>query len=259
MPVSDLKIEAAAQRKLRPGWVSAHVPIFDAEKLGFIVVAIAVEDGFPYITDGQHRVALLRRVGWGDQLVQCEVYEGLDQSERAALFLARNDVIPVRAFDKFATRITAGDEVAVAVDRIVRAHGLLISENHPTNGAIRSPVACEYIYRGGSTNGNRAEPAALDRTLGILLDAWGADSSVLASPVIKGIGLVCLRYDGNVTDEDMAKRLARVAGGPGGLLARAGLYRDTKGRPVAECVAAAIVDLYNKGRRGSAKLREWWT
>lgn len=257
LAVADLRIDPETQRKLRPGWVSAHGPIFDAEKIGFIVVAVGDDDGYFYVVDGQHRVALLRFVGWGDQQVQCELYEGLSRPERADLFLARNDRINVRSQDKWRIRVLAGDVVAVDIDRIVRAHDLLIDENH-ADGRVHSPTSLEWVYRGGSNNGGRHTPNAVARTLEIITKAWGTGEAALSAQIIKGVGLVALRYDGEVSVDDLAPKLARFPGGPPGLVARAHLERDMVARPISECVASVIVGTYNKGRK-ARRLPSWWT
>ena len=121
--LADLNIDPEAQRPLSPAWVKTRVPIFNADQLGHIVVNKRANGKF-YIVDGQHRVELMRAVGWGDQQIHAEVFEGLTQAQEAALFNARNDRKAVRRFDKFRISITAGDSDAIEINKIALEHGL---------------------------------------------------------------------------------------------------------------------------------------
>jgi hypothetical protein len=75
--------------------------------------------------------------------------------------------------------------------------------------------------------------------------------------VIEGIALVCQRYDGDLPERHAIARLGAAHGGVAGLLSRAGQIRRGTGAAPAECIAAAAVELINRG--GSRpKLAPWW-
>src|SRR3954469_22422078 len=90
VPVAELNIDPEAQRRMSMAWVKSHVSMFDPDQLGYIVVNRR-PNGKMYVIDGQHRVELIRTVGWGDQMVHAEFFDGLDQKREAALFRSRND------------------------------------------------------------------------------------------------------------------------------------------------------------------------
>ncbi len=82
-------------------------------------------------------------------------------------------------------------------------------------------------------------------------------SSNFCGAIIEGIGLVKLRYGQHAENNMLAKRLARCSGGASGLLGKARGSREIHGGPVARNVAAVVVDLYNRRKRGN-KLESWW-
>lgn len=253
VPLRDLQVDANAQRALRPGWVKAHVSEFDPEQIGYIVVNQR-KDAKWYVIDGQHRAELLRSVGWGDQQVQCEAFEGLTLAQEAELFLARNDRIAVRTFDKFRVAVTAGELTATDIDRIVRTQGLAISDQE-RDGHVCAVSAIERVYRGSGVNAKDG-PAALARTLRLVQRAWGRQSSSFNGKVLEGIGLVQLRYNGKLDQDALSDKLAPFPGGAPGVIGKASALRDMRGGSMPNCVAAIIVDIYNRGRR-TGKVEEW--
>jgi hypothetical protein len=253
--VSEMRIDAEAQRRLDPNWVKAHVSKFDPEQLGYIVVNRR-SDGHYYVIDGQHRVELLRAVGWGDQQIQCECFDGQTQPQEAALFLRRNDRKSVRPYDKFRVAVTAGEDIPCDIDRIVRHQGLTISDQ-ATEGHVVAVAALQRVYTGAGIASPKDGPAALARTLRTLQRAWGKGASAYQGHIIGGLGMVQLRYNGKLDQDALADKLAPFAGGAPGLLGKAKAVADMRGRPLHHCVAAVIVDAYNRGRR-NGKVQDWW-
>jgi hypothetical protein len=255
--IADLRLDPEAQRDPQSAkrWAQRKAKEFDPDQLGYIVASHRA-DGNLYVIDGWHRIELLRAVGWGDQQMQAEVFDGTTQAEDAARFLGRNDRTNVRLFDKFRVRVTAADQVASDIDRIARAHGLTISDK-TREGYITAVAALERVYRGAGIGSLKDGPKALSRTLTILQKAWGNDPSSFQGALIEAMGLVCLRYGSTVDDAALATKLASESGGAPGVIGKGRSVRDLRSRPVAHCIASVIVDLYNKGRR-SGKLEDWW-
>lgn len=257
IPIPDLVVDPDAQRPLRQSWVDATVPAFDPDKLGIITVNRRSADGKAYVVDGQHRIALVRAVGWADQQIHVEMFDGLSQAEEAALFLDRNRRINVRPLDKFRVRVTAGELVACDIVRIARHHGLRIA-NGPGVGHINAAGACESVYAGGRLGKAKDGPSALSKVFKTLVDAYGRDRLLnFEGALIEGLGLLFLRYGAAVDQTTIADRLAKAPGGPGGVIGRARSLRDIRGgNSIAHCVAIVLVELYNKGQR-KAKLEDW--
>lgn len=252
--VSELNINPSAQRKLSRQWVNAHIDTFDVDQLGYIVVNQR-DDGRQYVVDGQHRVELMRAVGWGDQKIHAEFFFGLSQPEEATLFNARNDRRAVRRFDSFRISVTAGDARACDITRIVQQQGLLVTDGQQ-DGGITAVDKLEKIYDGAGIASPREGSAALSRTLGLIKTAWGTNPAGFNGALLHGIGMVQIRYNGAIDQKSLATKLAPVKGGAPGLLGNARALHEMSGRPVNHCVASIVVDLYNKGRR-TGKLDDW--
>lgn len=233
-----------------------HVAGFDPDALGFIVVNRR-PDGKLYVIDGQHRVELMRAVGWGDQKIHAEIFDGLSKSEEAEIFLDRNDRKAVRPFDKFRQSVNAGHEQQCSIVEIVKNHGLTISDNS-SDGSISAVSALEKIYGGGGITGPEEGAPALARTLSCIKAAWGKNAAAFSGQILVGMGMVQLRYNGAIDQKAMAQKLAPFKGGAPGLIGTAKALKELRGRPLPHCVAEIIVDAYNKGRR-VGKLESWET
>jgi hypothetical protein len=255
LPVCELKVDPEGQRALNKTWVAQKAKEFDPDKIGLIVVNRR-RGGSTYIIDGQHRVAIILALGWDDQKIECEVFTGLSLEEEAAIFLWRNDRRAVRPYDSFRIRVRAKESVACDIKSIVERAGLTI-ENHGGGAASVCAVsAMERIYLGAGVNKNYG-PKALADTLNIIIEAWGKQSTNFPGVLIEGLGLVKLRYGGNVNVGVLIKRMAKAIGGVPGLIGRARTSKEIHGQSVPRNVAAVIVDLYNRGKR-EKKLESWW-
>lgn len=253
LPVSHLEVDPATQRTLRTGHVKNIVSDFDPDFFGEPVVSH--RGGHYFVVDGQHRVEALRQMGWGDQKIPVLLYEGLSLAEEAELFLMLQRRKAPSTFDKFRIQITSGDHVACDIDRIVRAQGLVLSDQQKA-GAISAVVALREVYLGvGLTH---ESPALLAKTLRLLKTAWGPISAAFDGLLIIGAGMVLARYSGVVDEAVLAQKLARVGGGPNGIIARAKHEREIRRGRAASCVAAVMVYAYNEGRR-TGKLEDWWS
>jgi hypothetical protein len=247
VPLAQMRINPLAQRDLRPARVARVAAVFDLEQMGAPVVSH--RGGWYYLIDGQHRIEALKCwLGtWEGQQIQCWCYEGLSEQAEAELFPTLNDTLTVHAFAKFKVSVQAGRAAEADVDRIVRALGLRISHAR-AGGGIAAVSTLRRVYaRGGAS--------VLSRALRIIRDAYG--EAGLDGPVIDGIGLVCQSYDGQLSEQRAIERLSTAHGGVSGLISKAGQLRQTTGNTTAQCVAAAAVELINRGS-GGKKLPSWW-
>jgi hypothetical protein len=247
--LAQLRVNPLAQRDLNQARVAKLAAAFDLEQIGAPVVSH--RGRWYYLIDGQHRVEALKLWlgGWEGQQVQCWCYEGLTEPQEAGLFLTLNDTLAVHAFAKFQVSVQAGRDTESDIDRIVRALGLRIA-NTRADGGIAAVATLRRVYdRGGA--------AVLSRALRIIRDAYG--EAGLDGPVIEGIALVCQRYDGQLPQRRAIQRLSAAYGGVTGLLSKAGQLRQATGSAAAQCVAAAAVELINRGTGGKhSKLPAWW-
>jgi hypothetical protein len=241
-----MRVSPLAQRELNNARVNKIVADFDPEQIGNPTVNL--REGWYYIVDGQHRIEACRRIGWEDQSVQCQQYEGLTEREEAEMFLKLGDVLNVDSFSKFRIGVQAGREAVCDIDRIVRANGLCVSRSD-LPGAIRCVGTLQRLY-------SRAGGVILGRTLRIIRDAFG--DAGLESVVIDGVGLVCQRYGTTLVEADVIGKLTVVNGGVNGVLGRANILRLQTGCAMGHAVAASVVEFVNRGGRGHKNKLEPW-
>lgn len=242
--IGDMKVSPKAQREFRPNHAADLAGRFNLDAIGYPVVDH--RDGAYWIVDGQHRVAALKMVGFtADDQIECEVFEGLTESQEADVFLHRDSRKKVGTFDGFRIAVVAGRGDEVQIKRIVERAGLKISLDG-ADGCIGAVGALRYVHG--------LSPAALGRTLEILTDAFGGDHGSFAANILRGTGLVAQRYNGEIT-EDHVERLGEL--GVTKLRRRAEQLKLKTGHTMANCTAGAIVDAMNAGR-GGAKLESWW-
>lgn len=247
IPVNQMRVSPQAQRDLNQAWVDHIAANLDPEHLGNPTVSH--RSGHFWIIDGQHRVAAVREALGEDQTMQCWIYKDLTEEQEAEVFLKLNNTRSVDTFSKFRIGVKAGRDEECDIDRIVRAQDLRVSRES-VDGAVRAVGTLRRVYRNGGPNG-------LARTLRIVRDAYG-DAGMEAA-VLDGIGMLTARFNGELRDPEAVERLSRAHGGVNGLLNRAELMRRQTGAPRNQCVAAAAIEIVNKGRRGKDKLPDWWS
>jgi len=241
VPLGKMRLNPVAQRELRPAWAAEIASNFDPNKMA--APHVNHRDEFFYIMDGQHTIEAARLSGYTDvDSVECFVYVGLTEAEEAEKFLELNNRKAVRAFDKFRAGVTARRPAPVEITQVLDANGLHVGNN------IRCVAALETVHKAGGAD-------LLNRTVGIINDAFGVDG--FDSNIVKGVGLLCHRYNGSLDDARAAQQLAKMRNGHVGLLTKANVYRSTHGAQPSHAVAAACVDEINRGR-GGKKLPTWW-
>lgn len=248
VPLGLMRVPTMAQRELKAGRVDHIAANMDLEQIG--TPTVNKRGGLFYIIDGQHRVEAYKQwigEGWEEQQLHCWTYDGLSEEEEAETFLKLNDTLSVQAFDKFRIGLNANRPEELEIAAIVQRAGLTISQSKG-EGAIGAVSTLRRVYR-------REGQAVLLRALGIIRDAYGSPG--LEASVIDGIGLLCGRYNGDLDTEQAVTRLASVAGGLAGLMNRAYFTKNQTNAPLNQCVAAAAVEIINRGK-GGKKLPAWW-
>jgi len=240
-----MRVNPLAQRDVNRAWVDRLAAEFDPEQIG--TPTVSRRGTHWYVIDGQHRVEAMRQMGWDDQQVQCWTYLDLTEQQEAEMFLRLNNKLQMHRFEQFKVGVTAERDEPVDIDRVVRLQGLVVSRDG-VPGGIRAVGTLERVYR-------RTDAKTLGRTLRLIRDAYG--DAGLEAPVIDGIGFLCGRYNGELNDAEAVKKLGATHGGVNGLLGKAETIRRQTGNAKAQCVAAAAVEILNRGK-GGKKLPSWW-
>ena len=238
-----------AQRPFREAKGDKIAAEFDINSFGFPVVCRV--EGINWLVDGQHRVYGIQKCGYakGSDSIECEVYEGLTMAEMARMFLGRNQSTPVTAFERFGVAVTAGYPTEQAITRIVENAGLKVGYRG-TEGNVYSVAALRRVY-------DRYGGEILERVLRVLREAYNNSAAGLSRQLIDGVGLVLGTYR-QVDDRLLVEALSKEPHGIHGLQRRAEEYRERLGRPVPECVAAGVVDVYNRHGGRKRSLVKWW-
>lgn len=256
--VSEMHVDPVTQRKLKRSWAQEIAENFDPDRLRVIVLSLRA-DGKYYIVDGQHRIEALRLMGYGDQLVDCDVFDRRGmvaedvQREDAKLFLELSKTLAQKPLRAFQLAVVAEQAVECNIDRIVKALDLAVAPGSAP-GSVSAISALRRVYAGAGTG--RSNPDALHRTLQVILRAWGREASNFNGKIINGLGLVQVRYGANLDQDVLVKKLAAHPGGAAGLIGSAGTLYSIRHTDIAKCMASVIVDIYNKGRK--EKLEGWW-
>lgn len=252
--VTDMRVPTAdvCQRRYSRSQAEEYAANFDLNKFG--IPAVNFREAIYWLIDGQHRIAALKL--WfapndpGE--VTCNVYEGLSDAEMAELFDGLNTRRAVNPFTRFAVRCTAGRERETDILRTVEAQGLKIGR-HQEEGAIGAVTSLCRVY-------DRSGAVVLGQTLRTLKMAFLGDPAAFDRDVIEGVSLAFNRYDGKIAEKDLAARLSKMTRGVHQLLTKAEALRERTGNLKTQCVASAVVDLYNKGRNANDghRLPVWW-
>jgi hypothetical protein len=245
IPLDKIKVNPAAQRELKQARVDRLVAHLDLDQIGNPVVN--ERQGSFYCIDGQHRIEALRQFGFTDETIQCWTHVGLSEAEEAERFLQINDTLVVEAHAKYRAAVNAGRHDECEIERVIRLNGCVITKDGLPGGIAAVGTVRRVYDRSGST--------VLGRTVRIALRAYG--DSGLSAQVIDGLGLLCQRYNGDVNDDEAVERLAAAHGGVNGLLGHAEKLRRQTGERQGVCVAAAAVEIINRGK-GGKKLPSWW-
>ena len=247
--LGDCAIDRESQRDATIAAVRNLADRFNPDLMGIPVVSY--RDRQYWVLDGQHRILALKQVlgedadDW-DFIVEC--YEGLTESEEADMFLKLNNRKNVSAFDRFHVAVTAGYPTESDINRIVTSHGLRISQDK-TQGSISAVSALGTVYSLGG-------PKLLSTTLSVTAAAW--DSTVWDSFIVRGVGLFLNRFGKRIDDKHLIKALAAFPLGSKGVRMTATRIKNGNGVTLDRATAAAITDQYNKGRRGTNSLGNWF-
>lgn len=251
--IKTMRIPTAGicQREFRPAWGAYLTANLRIEELGIPV--LNKRDGHFWVIDGQHRIHALKENGFtkDDDQLDCEVYEGLNDEEAAAVFDGRNTSKPVAPLDRFLVRCTRGNDRENDIRRVVESNGLAIGREK-TDGKVTCVGSLGKAY-------DIAGAICLGQTVRTLNKAFGGDSHAFDGNLLIGTTLVFNRYNGRTKEAEMVRALSDVQHGVRGILRKAEAQRQKTGNQKMQCIAATIVDIYNKHVHSPAsKLPSWW-
>lgn len=252
--ISEMRVPPAGitQRKFNRLQAESYAANMDLDKLGIPIVNL--RKGIYWILDGQHRIEALKLFfapADPGQIV-CEVYEDLTDAEMADIFLGRDDRRPINVFEKFQVACTAGRTREADIRRTIESQGLKISQTKEP-GCVGAISSCAKVY-------DLAGAVVLGQSVRTIRDAFGADPKAFDGQLIQGLGMVFNRFNGRTNERHLTSQLSSFRHGARGVLQLAEGQRERTGKSKAHCVAATVVDIYNRnlGPRDGKRLPSWW-
>jgi hypothetical protein len=151
-------------------------------------------------------------------------------------------------FVKFTKAVTAGRNAELEITAIVEGVDLRVSKQDVPGGVAAVSALMKSYKRDGAE--------ALRKGLVIAKNAFG--DSGLKAPVIDGFGLLCRRHNGTLDEKTAIEMLSKVNGSVNGLINAARRMREKTGQNLNCCIAAASIDVINRGLTGRRKLPSWF-
>ncbi len=249
---SALVFDRDYQRAIDPNRVRRLIEEFRSSGLGALTVSLR-PDGRRVVVDGQHRVAAVRTVGYQGKL-PCNQYTGLTLADEAAMFLLLNNTKQVAPIDKFRARVIANEPQALAISKVLQAHGWSAKAGGE-DGHFAAVAAAEKVYTTGAGVLKRGEhPELLGVVLSTIVGAWGHSPKGAHNLIVSGLGQLYGRYLELVDPDKVVSELAKMT--PHMLIGKANALKEARGGTVASALAEVVTGLHNKGRR-THRLPEW--
>jgi hypothetical protein len=251
--VDHLAVDPRVQRALDPRRVRAIAAELDFAALGTLVVSHR-GDGTYHLVDGQTRVAALKESGNGEYEADCKIFENLTLAEEAKLFRLTNNTKQVKPTTKFVIRVVEGEPKAVAMNQILERNGWKVT-GAVSRGNFSAVAALEWVYDGAGLY----EPGnldACDTVINVLTVAFGLNQDGMRAELVRGMGLVVLRYGEELDLRKLATDLSQHDGGPTGVIGDARQLRKLRSANIAHAMAEVLVGMVNKGRR-TRRIPEW--
>lgn len=247
LPATALFADDAYQRDLDEARVGRMTRDYDPALVGIIEVSARRDpagDVTRYaILDGQHRWALVRNVADDSSAphLVCRVHTGLTIDEEATLYHRLNTTRKqLTGWDRWKARRSAGDPVALAIEKAATDAGYTISYRL-IRGTITATKACENVYKIGGT-------PLLVEVLNTIRTAYRDDTDAVTAGIIHGLGHILSAYDRDELDHArLVEALAGIV--PRQLNARAAAVREIHKGTTDKLTAHVIVDQYNQLRR----------
>lgn len=242
----SLLLDPAIQRGEQKGEVNAIADGFRADATGAVIVSArpkARGNGEDYfLVDGQQRRASALAAEYtGDFLAI--VYRGLTLEEEAALFLAYNFRRAVSAWDKYKARVTAGEELALAVKEVLDLTAV------PVGGkGFVAIAAADKIMK--EKNGR----ARLIWALNTISEAYNRDENgrCYAGNVIDGFAIFFAWHGARANTARLVTKLVEH-GDVSDLISLAHTHKRINGGSLPLAIAQALITIYNKNTHSDAR------
>lgn len=242
VPVDNLKF-GGYQKKLNTALVRKIAKEFDMHRMRPIEVSL--RDGFYWVWDGQHRVAVYKALGF--TTIPAQLHKGLKYEDEAVLFANQQvNVGRVTVLHKWSALAEGNDPATMRSIEIALAHGYTIN---PLLGKSSSNIiAVKSIMDIVKTLGF----TGLDDILNITRKGWDSQRDAISGDILGGLNVFLTLYqkDKGFDMSTLIKKLRKKDAVS--ILSRAAIYVDMRSRN--DRVAKALLGVYNDNRREELRL-----
>lgn len=239
--VDLIDIDGNYQRDIKPHLVDKILRRFSWAKFGAVVLSRQPNGRFTAV-EGQHRwkAACLHP---DITEIPAVIVEHGDVMGEAESFLAINrDRMAVTSVEQYWAGLTAGDETAVAISKVLQAAGcdVVPAQGHYRPNLTNSITAIDRCLK-------RYGYGATRRALLIIRAAWPDDPKSLRGTLITALARIIRANDKTVADPELVAAIRPQSLAK--LTAHAEAFRKLSGGSAETAICKAIVELYNKGKR----------
>lgn len=245
LPADRINVDMQYQRPLNMSHVRAITKGFDLNAFGVLLVSERA-DGTYWVIDGQHRLAAVLSIGDAAFLIPCHIYRGLSVAEEATVFHMQTLRRAITPIDRFKARVFSDDPQALAIDAILRNHGLQVG--NAQHGYVTAVAAVERIY---TTHGAERLDLVLTLIMAAIDDEPGR---VPTSTILYGVNAFLTRYGRSVNQQRLTAAI-RTAGVEK-IVRSTTAIKELLRESVSNACGRALLAQYNN-RLQSNRLPEW--
>lgn len=246
LPLNELEIDRSYQRELDIVRVEEMARTFSP----FLLLPFAVNirgDGSKFTVDGQHRTAMLAKIGKSDSIVACAVYRGLTVEEEAWLFDELNKrQKKLTPLQQFRGALAAGNPDALEIKSIVEDAGFAIRPEQ--RDLSRSNIPGVAALKGAQKQYGRDR---LAQTLQLIAATWGTDHGPSAE-IIHYVGDFVYRYEGQFNVKRFVRVFSKVD--PATIVAQVKVNKASGGMDFLTAWNFKLTEIYNRGAKEEHKL-----
>ena len=199
--VDLIDVDERVQNKLNMNRVKKYHKNFNIN--AFAVLNVSKRGSRYHCTDGAHRLALAKMLGW--QKVPCLILENLTLKEEGQAYIDPNiNRKKPSALENFRIMLNIDDKDALMINDIIKSCGTTINFNDSSSSnGIRAIGACVEVYNTYGAN-------ELKQSLEIIINTWGSENAYASA--IKGMAkfLNAYYHEENFSMADFKKKLKRV-------------------------------------------------
>lgn len=259
VPVNELEIDEGIQRdRLDLAKIKRIKNQFNPAALGVVTVSRRTTPNGTLrsmiVLDGWHRLRAVQELTDHQGTIRCHVFENLTPEQEAQMFLDLNAGNQPNILTKFKVRLVAKDPVAVGIDQLTKAYGLVIQPGI-AEGTIQCVGAMERVWK--KSEAEEQDPNILQLALLALTRAYGKDRFGLQAVMIEGVAAFLSEYGDRIELDRLVHRLKAYEGGAMTLHSSASQYAANRNGRVTMAVADLVTDNYNKGLGPNKRLPAW--